>query len=142
GDLLSRIIGIDPESERVLRDNGVTTLGDIAAWSDDDVASFEQLLNAPGRIGRENWVEQARFLTRGSASVASAIEDIAAPAAGAAAPAAGAAAAALAAAGALASSDNSGDNSRDNSRDNSSDMGPEEDASDAAREVAAPETPA
>lgn len=97
GELLSRIIGIDPESERVLRENGVGTLADIAAWTEDDVASFEHLLDAPGRIGRENWVDQARFLTRGSTGVAGAIEDIAAPAAGIAAG--------VAAVGVLASQD-------------------------------------
>lgn len=79
---LNRIIGIDPESEGVLRDNGVTSLADIAAWNDDDVALFEDVLGTPGRIGRENWVEQARFLTRGS-GVAGAIESIGAAAAAA-----------------------------------------------------------
>lgn len=86
GERLSRIIGIDPDSEALLRQNGVTSLAHIAAWDDDDVALFEDALGTPGRISRENWVEQARFLTRGS-SVAEAIESIGAPVAGAAAAA-------------------------------------------------------
>ncbi len=65
GDRLHRIIGVDPQSETALRANGVTQLGQIAAWTDDDVVQFEALLGMPGRISRENWVEQARFLTRG-----------------------------------------------------------------------------
>ena len=95
GERLHRIIGIDPESEAVLRANGVTRLTDIAAWTDDDVFLYEDALGAPGRISRENWVEQARFLTRGS-GVASAIENISAPVAGAAAAAAAAVVAAVA----------------------------------------------
>lgn len=87
GERLHRIIGIDPESEAVLRENGVTRLTEIAAWTEDDIFLYEDALGAPGRIGRENWVEQARFLTRGS-SVASAIESVSAPLAGAAAAAA------------------------------------------------------
>ncbi len=65
GDRLHRIIGVDPESEAVLRSNGITHLAQIAAWLDADVAEAEALLGMPGRISRENWVEQARFLTRG-----------------------------------------------------------------------------
>jgi len=63
GDRLHRVIGVDPESEALLRANGVTQLEHIAAWSAADVARFEALIGQPGRIGRESWVEQALFLT-------------------------------------------------------------------------------
>jgi predicted flap endonuclease-1-like 5' DNA nuclease len=63
GERLHRIIGVDPDSEALLRANGVTTLVQIAGWSAEDVAHFETLLGAPGRITRESWVEQALFLT-------------------------------------------------------------------------------
>jgi predicted flap endonuclease-1-like 5' DNA nuclease len=66
GDRLHRIIGVDPESEALLRANGVTQLAQIAAWTADDVARFEGLLGTAGRIAREGWVEQARFLTGGA----------------------------------------------------------------------------
>ena len=92
GERLHRIIGIDPDSEGILRANGVATIADIAAWGEEDVSWFEGLLGAPGRIGRENWVEQARFLTRGS-GVAGAIQTVAAPAAAGVAAAVAAAAA-------------------------------------------------
>jgi predicted flap endonuclease-1-like 5' DNA nuclease len=62
GERLHRIIGIDPQSEALLRANGVTTIDQIAGWSMDEVERFELLLGAGGRISRENWVQQARFL--------------------------------------------------------------------------------
>lgn len=96
GERLNRIIGIDPDSEGVLRANGVTRLAEIAAWTDEDVSRFEEILGTPGRIQSENWVEQARFLTRG-ADVADAIEDIGAAVAAAGAAAAAAVVAAVAA---------------------------------------------
>ncbi|HEX2842194.1 hypothetical protein [Hyphomicrobium sp.] len=82
GDRLHRIIGVDPRSEAALRANGVTLLAQIADWTDDDVAHFEALLWMPGRIARESWVEQARFLIRGLSP-----EAVFAPAVAAAAPA-------------------------------------------------------
>jgi len=66
GDRLHRIIGIDPQSEALLRANGVTALAQIATWSADDVARFEALLGTAGRIEREGWVSQAVFLTGGA----------------------------------------------------------------------------
>lgn len=63
GDRLHRVIGIDPQSEALLRANGVTNLTQIALWSAADVLRFEELLGAPGRIRSECWVEQALFLT-------------------------------------------------------------------------------
>jgi predicted flap endonuclease-1-like 5' DNA nuclease len=62
GERLHRIIGVDPQSETLLRNNGVTTLSQIAGWSRDDVERFEWLLGIQGRIARENWVRQAGIL--------------------------------------------------------------------------------
>jgi len=64
GERLHRIIGIDPKLEALLRANGVTTIGAISAWTAADIERFEDLIGAPGRVASENWVEQARFLTR------------------------------------------------------------------------------
>lgn len=66
GDRLHRVIGIDPQSEALLRANGVTQLRQIAQWGADDIARFEALLGTSGRIGSEGWVEQALFLTGGA----------------------------------------------------------------------------
>lgn len=65
GDRLHRIIGVDPQSEALLRANGVTQLAHIAAWTAEDVARIEELLGSAGRVTREGWVEQARFLAGG-----------------------------------------------------------------------------
>ena len=65
-DRLHRIIGIDPASEAHLYAHGVTRLAQIAAWTPEDAAKYEGLLHLQeGRVGREGWVDQARFLTRG-----------------------------------------------------------------------------
>ncbi len=67
-DRLHRIIGIDPASEAQLYAHGVTRLAQIAAWTPEDAAKYEGLLHLQhGRVGREGWVDQARFLTRGEA---------------------------------------------------------------------------
>jgi predicted flap endonuclease-1-like 5' DNA nuclease len=66
GDRLHRVIGIDPQFEALLYANGVSGLEDIAAWTAVDVERIEALLNTPGRVARESWIEQARFLTRGA----------------------------------------------------------------------------
>ena len=69
-DRLHRIIGIDPATEELLVANGVTGVADIAAWTWEDVEKAEALIGKPGRVGLENWIEQARFLTRGGAPLA------------------------------------------------------------------------
>ena len=69
---LHRIIGVTPPAEHILNKNGVTDLVQVANWSAADVERFEGLLGDPGRIGRENWIEQARLLSGIGVSQASA----------------------------------------------------------------------
>ncbi|AZO11644.1 MULTISPECIES: proton-conducting membrane transporter [unclassified Mesorhizobium] len=64
-DELRRLIGIGPVNERLLREQGVTTYAQIAAWSEDDVKRIEEVLSFDGRIAREKWVEQAKLLAAG-----------------------------------------------------------------------------
>lgn len=64
-DDLQRISGIDEGIERSLAAQGVGRYSQIAHWSPADVARMETLLGAGGRIGRENWIEQAQILSRG-----------------------------------------------------------------------------
>ena len=64
-DNLQRIGGINAEVERLLNVQGVSRYGQIAGWSPVDVGRFDQLLGHEGRVGRENWVEQARTLASG-----------------------------------------------------------------------------
>src|SRR5262249_52585640 len=64
-DNLERISGIDSEIEKLLFAQGVGRYSQIAHWSPPDVARFDALLSASGRIARENWIEQAQILSRG-----------------------------------------------------------------------------
>jgi predicted flap endonuclease-1-like 5' DNA nuclease len=64
-DNLQRISGIDAGVESGLVAQGVTRYSQIAHWSPADVERFEKLLEIEGRIGRENWIEQAQILSRG-----------------------------------------------------------------------------
>src|SRR4029079_15454344 len=64
-DNLQRISGIDAEAEKLLIGHGVTRYSQMAHWSPADVQRFDQQLGATGRIGRENWIEQAQILSRG-----------------------------------------------------------------------------
>lgn len=64
-DNLQRIGGINSEVERLLNVQGVYRYSQLASWSADDVAKFDRLLGSGGRIGRENWIEQAQVLDRG-----------------------------------------------------------------------------
>jgi predicted flap endonuclease-1-like 5' DNA nuclease len=65
-DRLNRIIGVDPETERLLLAHGATRFAQIAAWTSRDIEAIENLLGRPGRVGLENWIGQARILARGS----------------------------------------------------------------------------
>jgi predicted flap endonuclease-1-like 5' DNA nuclease len=64
-DNLQRISGIDAEIEKLLLAQGISRYSQIALWSPVDVARTDALLGASGRIGRENWIEQAQILSRG-----------------------------------------------------------------------------
>src|SRR4029077_6030563 len=64
-DNLQRISGIDNDAEKALAVQGVSRYSQIAHWSPGDVTRMEALLGASGRIGRENWIEQAQILGRG-----------------------------------------------------------------------------
>jgi predicted flap endonuclease-1-like 5' DNA nuclease len=60
---LRRIRGIGPAFQRALEQLGVTRVDQIAAWSAADVAAFaEKLKIRPDRIGKDDWVGQARQL--------------------------------------------------------------------------------
>lgn len=62
-DELTRMKGVGPKVAALLNGMGVTRYDQIAAWSDADVALVDTQLGAfKGRIGRDQWVEQARLL--------------------------------------------------------------------------------
>lgn len=59
-DDLTRLVGVGPKLAASLGELGVTTFGQIAAWTPDELASYDQLLNLKGRADREAWVAQAK----------------------------------------------------------------------------------
>ncbi|HVX36475.1 MAG TPA: hypothetical protein VHC71_09690 [Hyphomicrobium sp.] len=65
GDDFQRIRAIDADIEQRLKAEGIDSFEHIAAWSLADVNRFSQLLDIPGRIDREQWVEQAQILAKG-----------------------------------------------------------------------------
>ncbi len=62
---LSLIAGIGPTIEKKLRAAGILTWNDIAAWSAEDLAKWDEQLALRGRATREEWVEQANELLAG-----------------------------------------------------------------------------
>jgi predicted flap endonuclease-1-like 5' DNA nuclease len=66
GDDLRKIKGLGPKLVGILAQQGVTRFDQIAAWSDADVDRIDATLGTfAGRIRRDNWVEQAKFLAAG-----------------------------------------------------------------------------
>ena len=65
GDDFQRIRAIDADIEQKLKARGITYFEHIAAWSASDVKRIGQELEIPGRIDREQWVEQAQILGEG-----------------------------------------------------------------------------
>ena len=65
GDDFQRIRAIDADIEQKLKTLGVNYFEDIAAWTASDVKRVGQDLQIPGRIDREQWVEQAQILAKG-----------------------------------------------------------------------------
>jgi len=61
---LKQIAGIGPKLEKVLNGQGITSIGQIATWTDADVAKFDDALGLDGRIARDDWVGQARKLAK------------------------------------------------------------------------------
>ncbi|SFV28565.1 hypothetical protein [Hyphomicrobium facile] len=65
GDDFQRIRAIDGDIEQRLKAAGVNYFEDIAGWTQADVKRYGQDLQIPGRIDREQWVEQAQILAKG-----------------------------------------------------------------------------
>lgn len=66
GDDLTRIKGLGPKLAATLRDLGVTTFAQIAAWDEAEIDRIDsQLGRFKGRIRRDDWVGQAKLLAQG-----------------------------------------------------------------------------
>jgi predicted flap endonuclease-1-like 5' DNA nuclease len=65
-DDLTRIKGLGPKIEEILKKDGIFTFRDIAQWNDADIERVDKNLGKfQGRIQRDKWVEQARLLIEG-----------------------------------------------------------------------------
>jgi len=65
-DDLRKIKGVGPKLVTLLASLGVTRFAQIAAWTDEDIDRVDaQLGTFAGRVRRDNWVEQAKFLAAG-----------------------------------------------------------------------------
>jgi len=62
---LSLISGVGPTIEKKLRAAGITSWNEIAAWTEADVAKWDEELALRGRATREEWVVQANELLAG-----------------------------------------------------------------------------
>lgn len=66
GDDLTKISGVGPVLVEKLNKEGITSFAQIAAWSEEDVAAFDEKLNFKGRIQRDDWIAQAKeFMKEG-----------------------------------------------------------------------------
>ncbi len=64
-DDIKLIGGVGPALQKKLAAAGVTSLKQIAAWTDADIERLDAELSLKGRIEREEWVEQAKELIAG-----------------------------------------------------------------------------
>lgn len=66
GTELTRLKGVGPKLAARLNELGVTSVGQIAAWSESDIDRIDpELGRFQGRIRRDAWVEQAKLLESG-----------------------------------------------------------------------------
>jgi len=64
-DDLKRIKGIGAVIEDTLNDLGIYQFNQISQWNHDNVTWVENFIAFPGRIGREDWINQAQTLSVG-----------------------------------------------------------------------------
>jgi large subunit ribosomal protein L21 len=64
-DDLKLIGGVGPTLVKKLNAAGITSLAQIAEWTEADIAKFDEELDFKGRITREEWVAQAQDLVAG-----------------------------------------------------------------------------
>jgi len=63
-DDLTEIKGLGPKAAAKLSELGVTSMAQIANWTDEDVARMDEAINGRGRIQRDEWVKQAKDLSK------------------------------------------------------------------------------
>ncbi len=69
GDDLTRIKGVGPKLAALLGQLGVISFAQIAAWDDAEIDRIDgQLGRFQGRIRRDDWMTQARYLADGDSA--------------------------------------------------------------------------
>src|SRR6185312_415972 len=63
-DDLKLISGVGPKLEQVLNGLGVWSFAQIAGWTVEEIAWVDDYLAFGGRIGRDEWLKQAKALAR------------------------------------------------------------------------------
>lgn len=63
-DDLSKLAGVGPVLVKKLEEAGITSFAQIAGWTADDIAAIDEKLSLKGRIERDDWVAQAKELTK------------------------------------------------------------------------------
>ena len=64
-DNLRLIKGVGPKLNALLTDLGITRYDQIAAWKEAEIAEVDKHLgNFSGRIQRDAWIDQAKFLAK------------------------------------------------------------------------------
>lgn len=63
-DDLTAIKGLGPKAAEKLAAAGVTQFSQIAGWKAADIKKYDEVLNARGRIARDDWVGQAKALSK------------------------------------------------------------------------------
>ncbi len=59
---LTVMTGIGPKMAALLAERGITRFAQIAAWSEDEIATLDKDMKLMGRVTREAWVAQAKRL--------------------------------------------------------------------------------
>lgn len=61
-DDLTVLTGVGPKLALALAERGVTRFAQIAAWTEEEIASLDKDMKLMGRVGREAWIAQATRL--------------------------------------------------------------------------------
>jgi NADH-quinone oxidoreductase subunit E len=64
-DDLKLISGVGPKIEKILNELGIFTFAQIASWKKRECEWVDTYLSFSGRIGRDDWVKQAKALAKG-----------------------------------------------------------------------------
>ncbi len=65
-DNLELLKGVGPKLNGLLKSLGVTSFEQVANWKPSDVREIDSKLgNFAGRVGRDNWIDQAKLLMKG-----------------------------------------------------------------------------